>query len=469
MDETKKTEGDSGPGLLIVTDEPSRYERLESSETARSCRVFRCGKKDNIFSAMESKSIKIVILDLGDDQSRDLKLLKIIKTVDPIVDLVAAGPHLPSEEAMDWINQGAVDYLIRPLDGEVLDLILKRQEEKRALRRETYELEVMLEKKYVFQDMVGKSPFMLDVFASIENVAKYFSTVLITGETGAGKELVARAIHKLSPLHDRKFVTCDCASLPETLFESELFGYVKGAFTGADKDKRGLFDEADQGIIFLDEIGDVPPAVQGKLLRVLELKQFRPLGSNTERKVNVRVIAATNQRLEEMVKAGTFREDLFLRLNKVEINLPPLRDRAEDILLLIRHFLAEYNKKFEKKIRGVSREVQKFFLVYPWPGNIRELENTVESACIICQREFIDFIDLPRYLQKRIPTLSRKIPYLRNQSVSLQSLETEYIEHLLKANDGNIRKTAQILNISRTALYSKLNRYKIVNARAKQP
>jgi DNA-binding NtrC family response regulator len=458
---------DLKPGLLIITDEPSRYERLEASAPATVCHFFRCGKKDNVFSAMEGKGIKIVILDLGDDRVRDLKMLKIIKTVDPLVDLVAAGPHLPSEEAMDWINQGAVDYLVRPLDGEVLDLILKRQEEKRTLRRETYELEAMLEKKYVFQNMVGKSPFMLDVFASIENVAKYFSTVLITGDTGSGKELVARAIQRLSPVPDRKFVTCDCASLPENLFESELFGYVKGAFTGADRDKRGLFEEADQGIIFLDEIGEIPPPVQGKLLRVLELKQFRPLGSNTERRVDVRIIAATNQRLEEMVKAGTFREDLFHRLNKVEINLPPLRDRAEDILLLIRHFLAEYNKKFEKKIRGVSREVQKFFLVYPWPGNVRELENTIESACIICQREFIDFIDLPRYLQKRIPTLSRKLPYFKNQALSLQSLEAEYIDHLLKANNGNIRKTAQILNISRTALYSKLNKGKIADARAK--
>lgn len=453
------------PGLLFITDKPSSYDSLISSGLKDICRVFFCGKKDNIFSAVENKGIRIIIMDISDDETWDMKLLKIIKTVDPIIEVVMAGPHLPSEKVMEWINQSATDYLIRPLQPEVLGLILSRLEEKRILRRETYELERKLEKKYVFQDMVGRSPFMLDVFALIENVAKYFSTALITGETGSGKELVARAVQRLSPVRNQKFVICDCTSLPENLFESELFGYVKGAFTGADKDKKGLFEEAHEGIIFLDEIGELPFPIQGKLLRVIESHQFRPLGSNIEKKIEVRIIASTNQNLEEGIRKGTFREDLFHRLNKVEIHLPPLRDRAEDILFLTRHFLSKYNQKFEKSIKGVSREVQKFFLAYDWPGNVRELENTIESACIICQREFVDIIDLPKYLQKKISSISKKLPYHKSHSLSLQNLEMEYIAHLLQTNAGNIRKTAQILNISRTSLYSKLKKYKIDNPR----
>jgi DNA-binding NtrC family response regulator len=453
------------PGVLIVSDQPARYKNLAAGGLPGSAEIFLCGKKDNPFTAIENRSIKIVILDLADDEAWDQKLIKIVKTVDPLIEIVAVGPPLPADKAMDWIGQGATDYLIRPLQVESLSLILQRQEEKRALRRETYELEIELEKKYVFQGLVGKSPFMLDVFAQVENVARYFSTVLVTGETGSGKELVARALQALCPVRNRKLITCDCASLPENLFESELFGYVKGAFTGADRDKRGLFEEADEGIIFLDEIGEVPPVIQGKLLRVLELKQFRPLGSNLEKKVEVRVIAATNQNLEERVQNGIFREDLFHRLNKVEIHLPPLRDRTEDIPLLVRNFLARYNASFGKAIRGVSREVQKFFQIYPWPGNIRELQNSIESASIACQREFIDIIDLPKYMQRKVPTLSRKTPYYRSPTLSLQNLEKEYISHLLQSNQGNIQKTAQILNISRTSLYSKLKRYKIQNAK----
>jgi DNA-binding NtrC family response regulator len=449
------------PGLLFVSDSPSPYEKLLPPAGESGFRVFFCGKKDNIFSAIENKGIKVVIMDITQDEAWETKLLKIIRAIDPIIEIVLAGPPLPSARVIEWIRLGATDYTILPLQPEVLDLILKRQEEKRLIRKETFELELKLEKKFVFQGMVGRSPFMLDIFALIENAAKHFSTVLITGETGTGKELVARALHQLSPVCRQKFVTCDCTSQPEHLFESEFFGYVRGAFTGADKDKKGLFEEANHGIIFMDEIGDFPFPMQGKLLRVLELNRFRPLGSTVERTAEVKVIAATNMRLEENVQKGTFREDLFHRLTKVEIHLPPLRDRAEDILLLARHFLAKYNQKFEKAIKGISREVQKFFQVYNWPGNVREMENTIENACLVCRKEFIDLIDLPKSLQKKLPSLSKKMPYFGVSPRSLQDLEKEYIEHLFRANDENIKKTAEILNISRTSLYSKLEKYQI--------
>jgi DNA-binding NtrC family response regulator len=463
MSEPRPRGDEFKPGFLIISDTPEIYRALVSPEIASGLRTVFCGKSDNLFSAIEDRFIRTALLELGPDEDRDRKLLKIIRTLDPMIEIVLAGPPQTSDRVMDWIALGATDYFLVPLQADVLPLLLRREEEKRLLRRETFELELQLEQKYIFQGMVGKSPFMLDVFGLIENVAKHFSTVLVTGETGAGKELAALALHTLSPLRERRFVTCDCAALPENLLESELFGYLRGAFTGAEQDKKGLFAEADRGIIFLDEIGEVPLAVQSKLLRVIELGRFRPVGATSEREVEVRIIAATNQNLEERVRRGTYRQDLFHRLNKVEVHLPPLRDRAEDIPLLVRHFLPRYSRKFEKSIKGVSREVQKFFRVYSWPGNVRELENAMESACLTCGRDFIDLADLPKYLQKKVPTIARKVPYFQDRTPSLRTLEREYIEHLLKSTGGNIKKTAELLKISRTSLYNKLAKYGLDN------
>ena len=455
---------ESKANILIVSDEPFRYEFLNSPDIADRCRVFFCGKKENILSLIKVSEIKIVIMELNGDGEWESETLKFMKAYDPMVDVIVIGPPLSSEEAMDWINHGATDYLIKPLQMDTFQLILQRLYEKRNLRRETHLLEKKLEKKYIFKGMVGKSPFMLEIFSLIENITRYFSTVLITGDTGTGKEMVARAIHNLCPVKNKSFIVSDCTSMPENLFESELFGYVKGAFTGADRDKKGLFEEAHEGIIFLDEIGDIPVSIQAKLLRVLENHQFRPLGSNLSKKIDVRVIAATNQDLREGIKKGTFREDLFHRLNKVEIQLPPLKNRSEDILLLVRCFLDKFNKKFDKKIRGVTQQVQKLFLTYEWPGNVRELKNTVESTAMLCKKEFIDVFDLPRYLQKKLHT-EAQLPHISKDNLfPLQNLEKEYISYLLKKNKNNIRKTARILDISRTTLYSKLRKYSLANS-----
>ncbi len=465
---TEAVSGAFKMGLLVLTDRPASFEKLITPEVRDFCRPSFCGKDGNLFPAIEGQGIRIALLDVAGDEDRDRKLLKIIRTIDPIIEIVVAGPPVPSASVIDWINQGATDYLLSPLSPDVLLLILKRQEEKRLLRKETFALERELEKKYVFQDMIGKSPFMLDIFAMIENVAKYFSTVLVTGETGSGKELVARALWAAGPLRKHAFVTCDCASIPDNLLESELFGYVKGAFTGAETDKKGLFEEADQGVIFLDEIGEVPLLLQSKLLRVIDTSRFRPVGATSERQVDVRIVAATNRGLEDMVRKGTFRADLFHRLNKVEIHVPSLRERAEDILLLARHFLARYNKKFEKSIKGISRDVQKFLNLYPWPGNVRELENAIESACLVSQKDFIDFSCLPKYLQSKNVSSGRYVPWFSNQAVSLENMEKEYIEHQLIAQNGNIKRTAEILRISRTSLYSRLQKYGVGNARNKE-
>ena len=307
--------------------------------------------------------------------------------------------------------------------------------------------------------MVGKNPQMLEVFSLIERVSKYPVSVLITGETGTGKEMVARAIHNLSPRRNKKFVICDCTSIPETLFESELFGYLKGAFTGADKSKDGLFKEADGGTIFLDEIAEIPISIQSKLLRVLEEHQFRPLGSTKNVKVDVRVICATSRDLRESIKKGMFREDLFHRINVVEIKLPPLRERKEDIPLLCNYFLEKFNEKFKKNVLGISQRAKKILLNYPWPGNVRELENTIERAVMLCEDKFIDLKDLPDSL--RDYDYREEFLYPTYSNLTLDELERMYILSVLKKTNNNKQRAAKLLGLSRPALYRKLKKYNI--------
>jgi len=447
--------------LLIIDEDLSLYDMIKSSSLPKNYIIYFSRAYKDIYSFIEYNNIHVIITDLDGSKKQGLSLLKKLKQLDPLVEVIFTGKALSSEVVMSLINQGATDYLAKPIRLNALQKTLEKIFEKKILRRETFLLEKRLEKKYFFQSMIGKSPYMLEIFSLVENISKYFTSVLITGETGTGKEMVARAIHNLSPTKDKNLVICDCVSIPENLFESELFGYLKGAFTGADKDKMGLFDKAHGGTIFLDEIGEIPHSIQAKLLRVLEHHQFKPLGSNENRTVDVRVIAATSRNLREGITNGTFREDLFHRLNKVEVYIPPLRKKPEDIPLLVRHLLNRYNKKFSKRIKGVSRQVQKLFLKYEWPGNVRELENVLESAAMLCKKEFIDITELPKYLQESFPSAD-KIPFIkREQLTSLKDLEKEYILYILKISNNNLRKSAKIMNISRTTLYNKLRKYKI--------
>ncbi|MCJ7612740.1 MAG: sigma-54 dependent transcriptional regulator [Candidatus Aminicenantes bacterium] len=457
------------PDLLILAEESAAYAWVKDKLGPGCGQVHTCRKQDNILQVLKNHPVRVALLDCGGEEAWDYKLLEMIKAFDNLIELVVVGPAVPSEKIMDWIARGASDYLLRPLETHHLSLILERLEEKCQLKKETFQLEKELEKKYVFQGIIGKSPFMLDVFTRLETVARYFSTVLITGETGTGKELAAKALHTLSPVRNKKLVVSDCASIPDSLFESELFGFVKGAFTGADRDKKGLVEEAQDGTLLLDEIGEVPLPVQAKLLRVMEEREIRPLGSNQTREVNFRAIATTNRDLRQEAARGKFREDLFHRFGKMEIHLPPLRDRVEDVPLLMRAFLDRYNKKFQKNIRGVSRNVQKLFLKYAWPGNIRELLNVMESAAMLCGRDFLDIGDLPKYLQE-LSAVSEESLFSRAQSpASLEQLEKEYIAYLLKTNRNNIRRTAKLLNISRSTLYQKIRKYGISFDRTAKP
>jgi DNA-binding NtrC family response regulator len=445
--------------LLVIADRSETYDLLKSSALGDDFQFFYCGKDEDLAAFIKANDIRIALLDSEDPPAADLERLKNLKKFDPRLTVIVAGPRAPADELLDWIREGASDVLFRPIDIATLADVLQRTIDRCLLRRETFLLERRLEKKYVFHGMVSRNPAMFEIFGRIGSIAKLFTSVLITGETGTGKDLVARAIHGLSDVRKKRLVVCDCASIPETLFESELFGYVRGAFTGADRTKRGMFEEAQGGTIFLDEIGEIPPPVQAKLLRVLENRQFRPLGSNEVRQADVRVIAATNRDLGQSIKAGIFREDLLHRLNRVAIHLPPLRERIEDVPLLIRHFLEILNRAYGKNLKGVSRDVQTLFHRLSWPGNVRELENALQSAAMVTKKDFIDLGDLQKNLREAA-VAPRRTPVAFGEGLAtLDDVEKDYIAYVLKAAGHNLKKTAGILGISRTTLYNKLAKY----------
>jgi len=454
---------DAQTNLLIISDDFSLYETVKRSPVAVDFNVFFAQTEDDYLDIIRENGIRVVLVDAPGSLAAGLLIMKRIKKADALVDVLVGGEPVGREAALDIVHAGATDFVPKPYERDILGDILLRISRKGDLRRETLHLEKKLERKYAFQGLISRNPAMLEIFGLVENIAKYFSSALITGETGTGKEVVAQALHALSPFKDKPLVVCDCASIPENLFESELFGYRKGAFTGADKDKHGLFEEADGGTIFLDEIAEIPVAVQAKLLRVLENHEFRPLGANESTFVDVRVLAATNKDLAELVRTGGFREDLLHRLNKVVIDLPPLRERLEDIPLLVRHFLQVASRSFAKNVRGVSREVQKLFLKYHWPGNVRELANVLESAAMLCKKDFIDVANLPKYLRDYVPPQGAIAFGGSGRLSTLDDLEKDYITYLLKVTKGNLRQTAKILSISRTTLYNKLAKYGIRN------
>ena len=304
------------------------------------------------------------------------------------------------ETAVASMKEGALDYLTKPIDLDELLLIFQKVMERSNLIRENRELKAQLQERYTFHNIVYGSPKMEEVMGLVARVAPSQATVLIRGESGTGKELIANAIHYASPRSGKPFVKVSCSAIPETLLESELFGHEKGAFTGAVQRRIGRFEEADGGTIFLDEIGELSPGIQVKLLRILQEKEFQRLGSNLSLKTDVRVIAATHRNLEEAMKKGHFREDLYYRLNVISIQLPPLRERREDIPLLIDYFLKKYSEENQKKISDISKEARTLLLRHPYPGNVRELENLIERAVVLCRGEIITTQDLPFHLQE---------------------------------------------------------------------
>ena len=375
--------------------------------------------------------------------------------------------------AITAMKAGAYDFISKPFKTDEVLLTLKKAEEREQLRRENRRLKeeiAEIKADVGFGAMVAKSSEMKEVFTLANKVARYETTVLITGESGTGKELVARGIHKNSPRSEKHFFAINCGSLPENLLESELFGYVKGSFTGAEKDSKGLFREADGSTLFLDEIGELPLGMQVKLLRVLQEQEVRPIGSSTSNKVNVRILAATAKDLEEQVHQGMFREDLFYRLNVVQIKLPPLRERRDDIPTLCQHFVTKYNNKLQANVNGLSAEAMKKVLRFHWPGNVRELENTIQRGIVLTTDSFIDVDHLPSGLESlkwnrdQFYGVEGTEDNLDNLSLkdAQRQLEEKFIKLALLESAGNKSRATRMLGISYPSLLSKIKEYGIV-------
>jgi DNA-binding NtrC family response regulator len=400
----------------------------------------------------------VVILDIKLPGMDGIEVLSKIKEESPETPVVIMTGFASIESAVDALKSGAFDYLSKPFTPEELRISVRKALESRKIFFEGIYLRKELERQTKFDMVLGKSEGMKKVMDIVKRVSPSESTVLITGESGTGKELIAREIHKHSLRRDAPFVVVDCGALVETLFESELFGHVKGSFTGAHVTKHGRFEVANGGTIFLDEISNISLSIQAKMLRIIQEREVMRIGSSKLIKVDVRLIAATNENLAECVKNGKFREDLFYRLSVVPLHLPPLRDRKEDIPLLIDHFLHKYNRRSKKQIVGLNQDVLKALMQYDWPGNIRELENTIERAVVLSKS---DEIELDALVYHGISYGSSFLSPIDGTYRSLEEVEKEYIKTVLQARHGNKSQSAKVLGIDRKTLITKIKKYHI--------
>jgi len=437
--------------ILVVDDEAPIREMLQRGLTqvgGFSVEIAQNGQE--AIEKIEKDVFDLVLTDLKMPGMDGLDLLKMIKGTRPEVMVILMTAYGSIETAVEAMKVGANDYVTKPVDFNELLIHISKAQKEDLLLKENRLLRMEVRKKFEFANIIGKSKKMQEVFSLIEKVSSSSSTVVIYGGSGTGKELVAKAIHYHSPRTDQPFVPFNCGSIPETLVESELFGHTKGAFTGAVQSKKGLFEEAEGGTIFLDEISTLPLSAQVKLLRVLQEKELMRVGGTERIKMDVRMISATNQDLEANMKKGTFREDLFYRLHVFPIFLPDLKDRREDIALLAYHFLDLYTKETKKQIKGISKEGMNILLEYDWPGNVRELENVIERAVIIAEQDVLMPDDLPKNLREGFSDIIRKGVKDRK---SLNDIKAEYIGEILKVTEGNKKTAAEILKVNPRTLY----------------
>lgn len=437
--------------ILVVDDEALIRDMIKrglSQMGGFSVEVAQSGPE--AIEKMEKDVFDLVLTDLKMPEMDGLELLKTIKGTRPDIMVIMMTAHGSIETAVEAMKIGADDYITKPIDFNDLLLHISKVQKESLLLRENRLLRMEVRKKFEFSNIIGKSKKMQEIFSLIEKVALGSSTVMIYGGSGTGKELVAKAIHYNSPRADRPFIPFNCGAIPETLVESELFGHTKGAFTGAIQAKKGLFEEANGGTLFLDEISSILPSVQVKLLRVLQERELMKVGSTERTKIDVRMIAATNENLEENMKQGKFREDLFYRLHVFPIFLPDLKGRKEDIPLLAYHFLDFYSKEAKKEIKGVSKEAMKLLLEYHWPGNVRELENAIERAVIMTDQDTLVPNDLPKDLMEGFSEMIKRGVKDRK---SLDDIKSEYIKEILKEVGGNKRIASEILRVNPRTLY----------------
>lgn len=443
--------------LLIIDDEKNIREGLGANFEMEGYNVKLAENGKQGLELISKGDIDLVITDLRMPGISGEEVLRKVTTETPGIPVIVLTGHGSIDSAVDAMRNGAYDFLTKPLNLDQLTMIVKRALEARELSLQHKQLKKEVEKDMAFDKMIGKSAEMQKVFEMIKKVASSKASVLITGESGVGKEVVADAIHKLSPRKDHQCIKVHCAALSETLLESELFGHEKGAFTGADNLVKGRFELAHGSSIFLDEIGEINPSVQIKILRVLQEKAFERVGGQETINVDVRIIAATNRVLEEEVKKGTFREDLYYRLNVIHIHVPPLRERKDDIPLLVASFLEEFAAENGKNIKGIDSQAKSAIYNYNWPGNIRELRNCIESAVVMCSGEEIKLEDLPPTVSKSAGDQSINIP----ANATLDEAEKIIILQTLAANKNNKSKTADLLGIGRKTLHRKLEEYGI--------
>jgi len=449
-----------GERVLIVDDDAGLRESLELVLAAEGYEVATAADAEAAVRRAEEAPTDVVLCDLRMPGMDGLELLPHLARRLPGATLILMSAYGSAELAIEAMRRGAYDYLAKPFQpGEAL-LALRKARERERLRRANQLLRREMERTLGERPIVAASPAMIEVLELLERAAEFKTTVLLTGESGTGKEVLARAIHAQSGRRDEAFVGVNCGAIPENLLESELFGHARGAFTGADRARRGLFVEADGGTLFLDEIGELPPALQVKLLRALQEEEVRPVGESKPRRVDVRVLAATARDLEADVAEGRFRQDLFYRLNVVRVRVPPLRERREDIPLLVDHFLAHFRDTLGRPVRGMSDEALDTLVAYPWPGNVRELENVIERAMILASGDRITLRELPANVVSDAAT-SAPAPGAADFTLrrARRAAEVEAIRRALAATDGNRTHAARLLEISHRALLYKIKEY----------
>lgn len=441
--------------ILVVDDDLEMCRMLSDVLGEEGFSVFATSDSLEASKLLKKEEFDVLITDLKMKGLKGLDLLEEANKEAPMTPVIIITAFGTVESAIKAMKMGAYDYITKPFQMDELLLTVKKAMESRLLKKEVIRLKKEVESRYDFHQLIGKSPSMQKIYGIIERISDSSSNVLITGESGTGKELVAKAIHYSGMRKENSFVAINCAAIPETLLESELFGYKKGAFTDARSDKKGLFFEANEGTLFLDEITEMPFTLQAKLLRVIEDREVRPLGDTASYPIDVRIISTSNRDMESSIKQGQFREDLYYRLKVIDIDMPPLRERREDIPLLIQHFITRFSKEFKKKkISGVSEDTLRLLLNYSWPGNVRELENVIQRAMTLSQDEVILPEDLPASIFPK--TDDQMFEKAIEKKLTLDQLEKEYIKKILIEMGGNKSRAAEILGLDRKTLYRKL-------------